>query len=173
VIVSLDCETNGLRGQAFAAAAVAVDGAGREVDQWIGRCPVDGPTDPWVAEHVLPAIADVPVNCGSYQELLAAWRDWYGQYDCGATQVVGHVVWPVEARFLLDAHVEPFTGPYPLLDVASMLDVCGWDPLSVDDYLAANKLPLPEGSPHHPLYDARAAAAVYRHLLPCRCREKG
>lgn len=163
-VISLDCETNGLGGQAFAVAATLTDDNGNEVSTWVARCPINGPVNDWVAANVLPAIDDLPETCGSYGDLLAGWRDWYGERRDGAT-VIGHVVWPVEAKFLRDAHADDlFTGPYPLIDVASMLLMAGQDPTSVDSYLERNGLPKPDGSPHHPLYDVRAAATVFHAL---------
>jgi hypothetical protein len=79
--------------------------------------------------------------------------------------VVTHIPWPVEARFLWSAHQRtPFSGPYPLIDVASMLHGLGLDPTSVDGYLKVARIARPDGSPHHPLYDARAAGLAYLDL---------
>lgn len=165
-LISLDCEANGLHGQLFAVAAVLYDD-GREVDRLLVRCPIVGEVDPWVAANVLPAIADMPERGnGTYEWLLSRWRDWYSRRAQGpSSRVVCHVAWPIETRFLWDAHRgKPFSGPFPLLDVASTLDAYGHDPTSVDGYLLAAGVPLPDGSPHHPLYDCRAAALAYLHL---------
>ncbi len=109
----------------------------------------------------------MPENAVDYDDLLngwaSRWRHWR-RYHPDAVLVV-HVLWPVEARFLLDAHADdPGAGPYPIHDVAALLRPAGHDPTSVDAYLAAHDLPRPDGSPHHPLYDARAAERAYRHL---------
>lgn len=178
-VISLDCETNGLGGQAFAVAAVLTDDNGREVDTWEARCPIAGPVDEWVTENVLPALDDMPETVDSYEGLLAGWRVWFAGrhrgrgYEAAAAKaarheavVIGHVVWPVEAKFLRDAHADDlFTGPFPLLDVAPLLLAAGHDPTSVDTYLDRHGLPKPDGSPHHPLYDARAAVTAFRHLM--------
>lgn len=166
-IISLDCETNGLGGLAFAVAAVLTDKLGQAAI-WTGRSPISGEVDGWVAANVLPAITDMSENLADYDALVKGWRAWYGQVRAAWPDVlvIGHVVWPVEARFLWDAHQdEPFSGPYPLLDVAPLLLAAGHDPTSVDGYLDANGLPKPLGSPHHPLYDARAAEIAFRHLM--------
>jgi DNA polymerase III epsilon subunit-like protein len=171
-LISLDCEANGLHGQIFAVAAVLYDD-GREVDRLVARCPIVGDVDPWVVANVLPAIADLPVRgSGTYEWLLYRWRGWYSESqdkwpgaDGRGPAVLCHVAWPIETRFLWDAHRgEPFSGPFPLLDVASTLDAYGHDPTSVDGYLRSVGVALPAGSPHHPLYDARAAALAYLHL---------
>jgi hypothetical protein len=160
-IISLDCEANGLHGDIFAAAA-AVFKDGREVSHWHARCPIVEPVDPWVAANVLPALTDMPVSVSDYDRILAEWVQIFTAHDRESTRVIAHVPWPVEARFLWDAHRgEPFSGPFPLIDVASMMHAHRIDPLSVDAYLTDQKIPLPPGSPHHPLYDCRAAAYAY------------
>lgn len=169
-VISLDCETNGLGGKVFCAAAVVVDEDGTELSSWTDRCPIDGPVDPWVAENVLPVISDVHERMFvCYEDLL---RNWRGRYAFMRAKygddlmVIAHVAWPVETTFLRDAHADDlFKGPYPLIDVAPLLLAAGHDPTSVDGYLEAHGLPRPAGSPHHPLYDARAAVAAFRHLM--------
>jgi hypothetical protein len=166
-VISLDCESNGLGGRAFAAAAVLTDESG-ELDRWEDRCPIDGPVDSWVSANVLPALAGMPETSAGYGDLLHGWRGFYSyaRAQLPHVLVVVHVLWPVEARFLLDAHADqPGAGPYPIDDVAGYLRAAGRDPTSVDRYLAAHGLPKPEGSPHHPLYDARAAERAFRHLM--------
>lgn len=165
-IVALDCESNGLHGQVFAA-AVSVQEDGREIGGWTARCPIVGDVDPWVAEHVLPQLEDVPVTHDGYERILESWRVHYARLKTMGYLVVCHIAWPVEARFLWDAHRDtPFSGPFPLLDVASILEAVGADPTSVDEYLTAKGIAPPAGEPHQPLYDARATAAAYWAL--CR-----
>lgn len=158
-IISLDLEANGLHGQIFALGAT-IHEDGREVDFVQCRCPIVGDVDPWVAENVLPALADMATLDEDYPTLLAHWSEIFAFY--AKPLVIAHVAWPIEARFLWDAHRdEPFSGPFPLIDVASMLHQAGEDPLSVDGYLRKHGIPLPAGSPHHPLYDCRAAVRAY------------
>jgi hypothetical protein len=165
-IISLDCETNGLMGDAFAVAAtLTVDGV--EHDQLVMRCPISGAVDPWVVENVLPAIADVELTHKDLEDMLEEWRRWYSSArrpTDPTTRTIGHIIWPVEARFLLTAH-GPYDGPYPLIDVAGLLDGVGEDPTSVDMYLRAHGIDPPAGQPHHPLYDARSATLAYQHLI--------
>ena len=168
-IISIDCEANGLHGQVFAAAATLQHWRYGQIGAWGHRCPIGGTVDPWVAEHVLPGLDDelhgMQTTVDSYNDLCQEWRDFYDPLKKeGDWQVVCHVPWPVEARFLWDAHRdEPFSGPFPILDVAGMLDAAGNDPTSVDDYL--RKLGLkPAGRAHHPLDDAINAATAYWYL---------
>lgn len=164
-VISIDVESNGLGGKAFAFAAVLTDESG-ELDTLVLRCPITyQPVDPWVAEHVLPALTDLAENCNGYNDLTLGWREWFAQHRDDAV-VIAHIPWPVEDRFLRYAHdPDLFAGPYPLVDVASVLLAKGHDPLTVDGYLDAHGIERPPGSPHHPLYDARAAERCYRHVM--------
>jgi len=171
-LLSLDAEPNGLLGQPFAIGAVKTSTPDAGIQVYCGRCPIDGPVDPWVAENVLPGLADVPETAGSYPDLLADFARWYDRHSPGAI-VIAHVAWPVEAGLLRDMITvlgrDPFSGPFPLHEVASLLLAAGADPASVDGYNAAHGLDLGEAfgglGPHHPLYDARAAEVCARHLL--------
>ncbi len=169
-LISIDAECNGLAGRAFAVALVRYGPAG-EQDHAVLRCPIgEIQVDPWVRDNVLPAIADVQENMPDYPALLAEVAATIERWGGRQVPLVAHVAWPVEARLLLDVYSgrRVWEGPYPLIDVASVLLAKRHDPLTVDGYLTAHGLDLPPGSPHDPLYDARAAAACLRHLLASR-----
>lgn len=167
--ISLDAETNGLGGQAFAAAMTLFDDFNGELDHKVYRCPIVGEVDEWVAANVLPAIEDIEINCNDYEGMLYnlnhCYQQWTDRYAEQTLYVIAHVAWPVEARLLLDMFPDPWGGPYPLVDVSGVLLAHGHNPLSVDDYLKAQDVPLPSGSPHNPLYDARAAALCLHRLM--------
>ncbi|WP_033338891.1 hypothetical protein [Catenuloplanes japonicus] len=167
-LISIDAETNGLAGRAFAVAMTLSDPSG-ELDTFVRRCGIgEAVTNAWVADNVLPVITDIPVNCpGGYPQMLAQIGMQIEKWGGREIPLAAHVAWPVEARLLLDvySHERVWEGPYPLYDVSSVLLAKGEPPLSVDDYLTRHGLPLPDGSPHHPLYDARAAERCLRHLL--------
>lgn len=164
-IISLDVESNGLHGQCFAFAASVQER--RQGEQYVcqTRVPIVGTVDGWVREHVLPVI-DGPQgilrSAGDVETMAMQWRELYGPLKAEGYAVVVHVGWPVEHRFLWDAHWSgPFTGPFPVWDVAPMLGLAGYDPTGVDGFLATKGLPRPPGQPHHPLYDARATAEAF------------
>lgn len=166
-ILSIDAETNGLGGLAFAV-GISVSTSAGERESAVFRCPIDDNLDPWVAEHVLPAMVDVEVDCFSYWHMLDTIRARFFMPEAKtAWSVIAHVAWPVEARLLCDMLPRGlvWSGPYPLIDVASVLLAKGFNPLSVDDYLREQGIEAPPGSPHHPLYDARAAERCLRHLM--------
>lgn len=169
-ILCMDAESNGLGGRAFCVALAVTQlrgGQVHELDTAVYRCPIDGPVEPWVRDNVLPALAGVTVDCEHYGELMGKVRRWHEQWTTLGVRTLTHVAWPVETRLLSDMYpgTDVFTGPYPLLDVAALLLVAGYDPTSVDAYLEGNNVPVPGGlAPHHPLYDVRAAAAAWWHL---------
>jgi len=171
-IFSFDAETNGLWGRAFSIAAIVYDESGEERARFIGRCPIEGEVDEFVAEKVLPQMEGIKESHGSYDTLLNDFAEFYLREKQGA-DVIAHVAVPVEARVLIDMHAKGFIGdwdgPFPLIDVAGCLKQAGEDPNSVDNY--ANKYGIAidkaefEGGTHNPLYDSVVAARVYQHLM--------
>lgn len=168
-VFSFDAETNGLWGQAFAIGALVYDESGAEIARFVGRCPIEGEVDKWVAENVLPKIADIPVTHANYDALLASFAEFYKANKQDADVVV-HMGFIVEVKILRDLHAAGLIGdwdaPYPLLDVSGNLQQAGEDPTSVDSYVKKNELSVGEfeGGTHNPLYDSAVAAVVYRHL---------
>ncbi len=166
-IFSFDAETNGLWGKAFSIAALVYDEQGKEIARFIGRCPIEGETNSWVAENVLPKMEDIPVSHNSYDELLADFAKFYLANKIDA-HIIVHMGVPVESSLLKDMHscgfIEDWDGPYPLIDIAGNLQQAGEDPTSVDKYVTKYGLNVPKGNTHNPLYDSEVAAVVFAHL---------
>lgn len=167
-IFSFDAETDGLYGKAFALAAVVIHD-GREIARFSARTGVE-PANQWVRDNVLPALVDMPVTHADYVAMLVAFSAFYAEHK-GDAHIIAHMPSPVETRVIFDMHrlglIGDFDGPYPLRDVAGYLDAAGFDPTSVDQYVAAAGLHVDGAdglTPHHPLYDALVAAAAYRRL---------
>jgi hypothetical protein len=166
-IFSFDAETNGLWGKAFSIAALVYEN-GIEIARFIGRCPIEGETNGWVAENVLPKMTDIAVTHGSYDEMVRAFAEFYLANKADAT-VIAHMGFIVEVKLLRDAHDLGFIGdwdaPYPLIDIAGNLQQAGEDPTSVDDYVQKHGLKVRDfGTTHNPLYDSEVAAVVFQHL---------
>ena len=169
-VLSMDAETNGLWGKAFAIGAILYSPDGEEVKRFIGRCPIEGDVDPWVKENVLPQMEDIPKNYTSYEELLQAYMDWRKvvRRKEGVTEIV-HMGVPVEARLFIDAYemciIGPWDGAYPLVDIATLPEIGD----SVDAYNVRYGIALDPaefaGGTHNPLYDAAAAYLAYRHWM--------
>ena len=168
-VFSWDVETNGLWGQGFSIAAVVFED-GKEVSSFIGRCPIEEDVNGWVAENVLPQMVGIPETFGSYEEMLRAFSEYYLK-EKEDSDVVVHMGVPVESRVLIDMHrlgfIGDWDGPFPLIDIAGNLQQAGFDPTSVDTYNKDHgiKVPTCEGGTHNPLYDSRAAALCYLHLM--------
>lgn len=168
-VFSFDAETNGLWGKAFSLAAVVYEN-GKEVKSFLGRCPIEEDINGWVAENVLPQMEGIPENYDSYEAMLKAFAEFYLVEKEGADVIV-HMGVPVEARLFLDMHASGFIGdwdaPYPLIDISGNLQQAGHNSTSVDSYNEEHGLKVPdcEGGTHNPLYDSRAAALCYLHLM--------
>jgi hypothetical protein len=110
-VFSFDAETNGLWGQAFAIGALVYDESGAEISRFVGRCPIEGEVDKWVAENVLPKIADIPVTCGDYNALLALFAEFYKANKQDA-DVIAHMGFIVEVKILRDLHAAGLIGDW-------------------------------------------------------------
>ena len=194
-VLSFDAETNGLYGKAFTLAAVVTDDPPRfilpdslsrssNVAQWaqetmtpptllasfVARCPIEGPVNQWVADNVLPQIEDIAITHGSYAEMVEAFYRFYMGHRDEARTIV-HVPYPVETTILRDMIIADIDariwhGPFPLVDVASVLLASGYAEASVDAYNASHRITIPcAAGNHHPLYDSWAAERCFRHLM--------
>ena len=162
IFMVFDVESIGLHGEGFAVGWVVVDQGGQRLGEGLLACPPElcagaDRNRLWVHENV-PLLA---VTSPTPKHLRDAfWQEWRRWADQGAV-LVANCAWPVEANFLSacvrsSPEEREWTGPYPLLDLASVIWAKGRDPLAVSDRLA-DELPV-----HHPLMDARQSA---RQLL--------
>lgn len=162
----LDVESVGLFGEGFAAGWVVIKRSGAILSYGLLSCDpamCEGSEEgrKWVAENVphLSGKVNSPV------ELRAlVWDAWKKSKADGAV-MASECPWPVEARFLLQAAQENQgandlqAGPYPLLDISSMLVAIGEDPLAPQPRLESE---LP---PHDPLADATQSARILAQIL--------
>lgn len=155
-----DVESIGLHGQAFAVGWVVVDGDGNEHEAGIVSCPPHNAMGSernfeWVAKNV-PKLTITHTSPWQVREAFwARWGEWRGR----GARLVADCTWPVEARFLaacVEDNLEgrEWIGPYPLLDIPSMLVAVGEEPTQKFSRL---KNEMPE---HDPLADARQSARI-------------
>lgn len=169
VILSLDAETDGLWGKAFAIAAVAFDENGKELATFCMRSN-DEPQNEWVCENVIPTLECEDIECaGDHLALLRQFAEFYNQmreqYNVTALWHMGHVVEAYLFRELVsNGLIGEWDAPYTPIEVAEHLRVRGFAPDSVDSYAREHNLELPSGSTHNPLYDCVVAYKVYNHL---------
>lgn len=165
-ILSIDAETNGLWGNAFAIAAILADGDGKILNTFVGRCPILEPTNTWVAENVLPQMEGIPETHKSYQELLKNFCEFY-LANKESAEIIVHMGVPVESRLFLDAHNFGFIGdwdaPFPLIDISAIPEIS----TSVDSYCKKHNISTDpatmQGGTHNPLFDATQALRAWVH----------
>jgi hypothetical protein len=169
-----DVESVGLHGDGFAVGYVLVETAsGSEVASGMAWCHPDKcvrgtPADrAWTEANVMPSLirgTATLYECADAREV----RDTFwlkGAALCPkGTVLAADVAWPVEARFLAQIiddspTVRNWSGPYPLIDIASVRLAKGFDPLATEPR-RENELPA-----HNPLADARQSARLLLEAL--------
>lgn len=165
-IVSFDAESNGLHGAAFAIGAVVLNACtGDVLETFAARVADPEPLDPWVAANVVPKLSDLRITHASAREMRDAFWAWLSARKESAIVVVD-CGWPVEAGLLsacvADDPSRAFGGPYPLHEVATMLQCAGMDPLAS---YGEQVLPGQSHRQHHPVYDAHVSALCARMAL--------
>lgn len=156
----VDVESMGLHGDPFSVGVVITDEKGSVLDEFcytISRFFVKGYDFKWVDDNI-PA---TKITHGSTEEMLKefwiTWKLWKAQ---GAIMVCD-CPWPVETRFLnmcMEFEDDKFSGPYPLIDLASMYLALGQSPVIKRDR-QSDELPV-----HHPLCDARQTKRLFFEL---------
>ena len=164
ILMTIDVESIGLFGEAFAVAYVVTDTAGTLLDEGLFACDPyraagTGANRRWVLENV-PAIEATHYDPRQVRE--AFWLSWITWRERGAV-MFAECSFPVESKFLTDCVTDSpsdreYLGPYPLHDIASLLLASGRNPLDTYDRLPS------EVPAHHPLCDARQSS---RLLLEC------
>jgi hypothetical protein len=162
-VLSFDVESNGLHGSAFAVAGVVIGPGRRILSQFIARCPIEGPVDPWVTENVLEPMVDIAETHPHGRGMRDAFWAWYLEAKAGAGLIVAANPYPVEARFLIacqsdDMAARSFDHPFPYYDLSSMLYILGIiTPPQRRDFVA-KAVGEATGKAHNPLWDAKATA---------------
>ena len=163
IYMVFDVESLGLHGMAFAYGFVVVDSEGNELDSGYAAYKpdlkaLDAEPKDYLNTNVLPALYGY-----THDDLIslcyAFWYKWLEWKQKGA-RLVSDVAWPVETGFLsgilaLIPNLDPYLGPYPLIDVSSVLLAAGQDP--VGNFERG----IGESPAHNPLCDARQSARVF------------
>lgn len=178
VKITLDAETNGLWGRVFAIGAIAYDEDGNRISVFQGRTSMKEVDNPWVVENVVPHLQDIPVieeegieKPYTHKPLLKAFAEYYQdlreQYEVRVLWHMGHVVEAHLFRQLVNlGYIGEWDAPYVPIEVASFLEVMGYQPDSVDKYVSERGIKINiGGSTHHPLYDCEVAYQAYEDLI--------
>jgi hypothetical protein len=165
-----DAESIGLYGETFAVAWVVVGPTGDRLEECVAWCSPDEATGraadrEWIGAHVAPHLAATgdPTHASTRDVRDAFWAAWRRWAERGAT-AAADVCCPVEAGLVRacvsDDASRTWDGPYPLVDIASVVLATGGDPLSIQPRRAD------EEPAHHPLCDARQSARLLLERLP-------
>lgn len=165
-----DVESVGLHGEAYAVGFVVVDKDFQKVTEACyachpDQCKGDVASREWLKENTAHTLKDINLLRGPdlvRKNFWSHWIDWKKQ----GYLLAADCPWPVKARFLVecvrdDYRMRECHGPYPLIDIASILWAHGMDPL-------ANYTREPAEIPvHNPLCDARQSTRLLREIM-CR-----
>jgi hypothetical protein len=160
-----DVESVGLHGEAYAVGWVVVNNAGYEIACGKVNASLEGARGTaegmsWAEKNAKP---ELPLASSTREVRRLFWEAWTYWKAQGAV-LAADCPWPVEARFLIQCVEDNFPasewqGPYPFIDVASVLFARGLDPLATETRLE-NELPI-----HDPLADARQSARLLMKAL--------
>ena len=165
----IDVESVGLHGEGFAVGWVEIDRAGvvhGEGRAWCEPSKAVDHDDPdgraWVAANV-PRPSGIQPLADTRSVRDAFWKVWQEAKARGVL-LAADCCWPVESRFLAacvgdDPHSRRWAGPYPLIDVSSVILTAGLDPSAT---FPRREDELPQ---HDPLTDARQSARLLAESL--------
>lgn len=153
--LSIDAESDGLYGEAFAIGAAVLSSKGEVMAAFSGKAEENRVQSAWVRENSLPHLSDLPVY-DTRKQLREAFWAFYLQWRERCV-ILADVPYPVEVGLLRqcvagDLQGREFLGPFPLIDLASVLYARGLDPLL--DRMAFCGV---QNRRHHPLDDAIAS----------------
>lgn len=160
-----DVESIGLHGEPFAVGYVVVGSAGNTVEEGLFSCPPEKAqgsreSHQWVKDNCRAFEATHRTPYEVVEAFGAVWLRWKEK----KAWLAADCAWPVEANFLEEwvCNALPqreWQGPYPLIDIGSVLFAKGIDPLATHDRLPS-ELPA-----HDPLADARQSARLFIECL--------
>jgi len=160
-----DVESIGLHGEGFAVGWVVIDRLGNKyVENYISCKPTLARGSyqdfDWVNKNV-PILHTFAKSPRDVRDVF--WINWLKWKEKGAV-LVADCNWPVEANFISACIQDYFIvrskdGPYPFLDLGSILFAKGKDPIATYDR-TEDELPK-----HHPLKDAQQSARLLIEVL--------
>jgi hypothetical protein len=160
----IDVESVGLHGDAFAVGGGVFMPNGSALWEFRYACPINEcegveSDRQWVKDNCPPIEATYQIP-RSLRD--AFWAVWQKAKSEGAT-MAADCLWPVEGRFVAkciddDPESRRWEGPYPFMEISSVLMASGMDPLGQYD--------RSESEPKHdPLGDARQSARMLANAL--------
>ncbi len=161
----LDAETDGLYGEFISIAVIVTDSDFREVERFYGGIKKSTlqVKNEWVRENVIPILGDYQEFDTEEELMTAMWNLWF-KYRENA-YAVADVMYPVEARLFerlvkMDSENRIYQGPYPFLDISSMLFIKGFDPVTDRPVLTSANPSLR----HNAVYDVEQMIHIFKAL---------
>jgi hypothetical protein len=156
----IDVESIGIHGEGFAVAGGVYLENGAAQWEFCMSCPSNEAEGEncdreWVKNNV-PLIEVTHRSPRAMRE--AFWLMWEKAKLQGAT-MAAECLWPVEAGFVArciydDIETRKWNGPYPFLEISSVMTAAGMDPMKTYDRTQSEK------PAHHPLSDVRQSARL-------------
>jgi hypothetical protein len=176
--IALDAESVGLYGDIFQVGWVVADCTGEIIEMGFLGCPLEtarGSDEDrkWVQQNVIPATSGEKVTCTSpfdlRQKFWAQWEEFKKRYT--PFWIFADCPFPVEARLFEecvkdDVQNRKWKGPYPLLDVGTVLFARDIDP-TTEFERRRDELPK-----HHPTKDALQSLRTLLWALKKECQNK-
>lgn len=174
-----DVESIGIHGEAFSVGGGIYcfkDNEIKTIDEFIIHCDPenahgDKSDKEWVMQncpnpHNNPHIPDTFIHASSPDEVRKQFWAIYKEYKFiyKDLTIAAECCWPVESSFLSkcisdDIVERKWQGPYPLIDIASVMFATGMDPMATYERLP-NETPA-----HHPLMDVRQSVRLLKMAL--------
>lgn len=162
----LDAESDGLYGELLSIAVLVIDEGGVEIERhYWGIDPKKIEVEStWVEEHVLPIMGQYEC-CENEEEMLNKfWSVWLSYKD--TAYAIADVGYPVEMGVFqkciqMNPGERAYSGPYPMIDLSSMLLAKGIDPLTARKKLLGRKLE----DQHNALRDVEISAEIWGKYL--------
>jgi hypothetical protein len=164
----VDAETDGLYGDIIAVGVVVINEKGIEIDRFGGKIKglsTEMIKDEWVKENVLPFLDN---SLSDFQDLNLLldefWLFWMKHRETSIC--IADVQYPVEAGLFRkcvekDLKARIFQGPFPLLDLSTLLFAKGIDPLT-DRFKLCGIQEKQELRQHNPIEDAKLVSILWR-----------
>lgn len=160
----VDAETDGLYGETIAIAAIVVDEAETEIDRFYEQRKINTEDleNDWTKEHVVPLLGESRI-WDTEEQLLESFWQFYRKYS--KSDIIADVAYPVEANVFrkcirLNQEERQYEGPFPLLDLSSMLYV------AAPEYILERKAALAgEWQEHNALSDVCMSYAMWKKYI--------
>lgn len=162
----VDAETDGLYGPFISIAVIVVNSQYQELERhYWGICREQLKVETqWVKDNVLPVMGQYE-PCQNEEELLSKfWSVW--ERNSENTYGIADVCFPVEARLFekcirSDINDRMQKGPYPLIDLSSVLLAKGIDPLVDRKSLQKGK----GAKQHNALNDVEMTIEIWKEVM--------